>query len=298
MPCPDLTHRRRDDVLRPNHLSPMPTGNALTHLIDDRQALILALRGIAVKAGAAIMGHYATEVAVTRKEDNSPVTAADQDAEAVILAGLAQCAPGVPVVSEEAAAAGHVPDFAERFFLVDPLDGTKEFLNRNGEFTVNIALIENRLPVAGVVYAPAKDRMFYAWGPGEAYEQTVAPNAEGAHDKAGDPKRISARKPAEDGLVVVASRTHRDSKTDEYLSLYNVKEFLTAGSSLKFCLLAAGEADLYPRHGRTMEWDTAAGHAVLAAAGGSVTMLDGSPLLYGKTERGLDNPFFVARGAL
>lgn len=268
----------------------------VTNPIADKSALTDELRRIAVRAGAAIMDHYHAGVEVVRKDDNSPVTAADHDAEAIILDGLRRVAPEIPVVSEEAAAAGHIPDFGHRFFLVDPLDGTKEFINKNGEFTVNIALIEDRLPVAGIVYAPAKERMFFAYGPGEAYEQRIA----ASHDAIGTDDgmhRIAARKPAPDGLVVIASRTHRDEKTDEYLNLYNVKEFLAAGSSLKFCLIAAGEADLYPRHGRTMEWDTAAGHAVLAAAGGTVTQLDGTPLIYGKVERGLDNPFFVARGA-
>lgn len=265
-------------------------------MLADRAALTENLCRLALKAGAAIMTHYEIGVTATHKEDNSPVTIADQDAERIILDGLLTIAPGIPVVSEEAAAAGIMPEIADRFFLVDPLDGTKEFLNKNGEFTVNIALIENRIPVAGVVYAPAKQRMFYSCGPGEAYEHVIAPNTEGSLDAPERPRRIAVRKPAEDGLVIIASRTHRDQKTDEYLNLYRVKEFLAAGSSLKFCLIAAGEADLYPRHGRTMEWDTAAGHAVLAAAGGSVTQLDGIPLLYGKTERGLDNPFFVARG--
>ena len=263
---------------------------------SDHAALTDALCQIAIKAGAAIMAHYANGVTASTKDDNSPVTIADEDAERIILDGLKEVAPDIPVVSEEAAAAGHIPEIADRFFLVDPLDGTKEFLNKNGEFTVNIALIENRVPTAGVVYAPAKERMFYASGPGQAFEQDVKANAEGARENAPAPKHISVRKPDDDGLVIIASRTHRDHKTDEYLNHYNVKEFLAAGSSLKFCLIAAGEADLYPRHGRTMEWDTAAGHAVLAAAGGSVTELDGKPLLYGKSERGLDNPYFVARG--
>lgn len=270
----------------------------MTSLISNRVALIEELRRIALQAGAAIMDHYHTEFEVVRKDDNSPVTAADKDAEALILAGLSRIAPDIPVVSEEAAADGHVPDFGDRFFLVDPLDGTKEFINKNGEFTVNIALIEDRLPVAGIVYAPAKERMFYGYGPGEAFEQHIGACKEGLGNGALAPRRIAARKPDADGLVVVASRTHRDTKTDEYLNLYKVKEFLAAGSSLKFCLIAAGEADLYPRHGRTMEWDTAAGHAVLLSAGGSVTQLDGTPLVYGKTERGLDNPYFVARGAM
>lgn len=265
-------------------------------MVADRAALTKDLCRIALKAGAAIMAHYEKGVVAKHKEDNSPVTIADDDAERIILDGLQIVAPHIPVVSEEQAAAGHIPTIADIFFLVDPLDGTKEFLNKNGEFTVNIALIENRVPVAGVVYAPAKNRMFYGFGAGEAYEQDIVPNTDGSLEAGQAPQRISVRKPAEDGLVIIASRTHRDQKTDEYLNLYRVKEFLAAGSSLKFCLIAAGEADLYPRHGRTMEWDTAAGHAVLAAAGGSVTQLDGVPLLYGKTERGLDNPFFVARG--
>ena len=258
-------------------------------------ALIDGLRCIALKAGAAIMKHYAAGIEIMRKDDASPVTAADHDAERIILAGLKEIAPDTPVISEEQAAAGHIPAIKNRFFLVDPLDGTREFINKNGEFTVNIGLIENGVPIAGVVYAPAKHRMFYAGEKTEAYEQIIAPGKIG--NRAGSaPKRIAARRPGPDGLTVVASRSHRDKNTDDYLNAYKVKEFIAAGSSLKFCLIAAGEADLYPRHGRTMEWDTAAGHAVLRAAGGSVTQLDGQPFLYGKLEDGLANPFFVAKG--
>ena len=264
----------------------------------DRDELINAMCRIAIKAGAAIMDHYHTDVAVSEKDDKSPVTAADQDAEDIILPALADAAPGIPAVSEEAAAAGNTPEFGNTFFLVDPLDGTREFLNKNGEFTVNIALVENGTPTMGVVYAPAKDRLFYASGIGEAYEQQVKVNHQGSREDAPGPVRISVRTPSPEGLTIIASRSHRDHKTDEYLSMYNVKDFLAAGSSLKFCLVAAGEADLYPRHGRTMEWDTAAGHAVLAGAGGSVTELDGTPLKYGKTQRGLDNPFFIAKGGV
>jgi len=261
----------------------------------DYAALTNDLIRISLKAGAAIMVHYANGVTATHKEDKSPVTIADQEAEDIILGELKRVCPDIPVVSEEAAAAGFVPEFTDRFFLVDPLDGTKEFLNKNGEFTVNIALIEHGVPTAGVVYAPAKERMFYAAGPDKAFELEIAPNAAGTFATT-DAKEIRVRTPDSDGLIIIASRTHRDHKTEEYLNHYKVKEFLAAGSSLKFCLIAAGEADLYPRHGRTMEWDTAAGHAVLAAAGGSVKQLDGSPLLYGKSERSLDNPYFVARG--
>lgn len=262
----------------------------------DLATLTRDLRRLAVEAGAAIMSHYESGIEATVKKDSSPVTVADHEAERIILAGLSRMAPDIPVVAEEQAAAGHIPPVGRRFFLVDPLDGTKEFLRENGEFTVNIALIEDRAPVAGVVYAPAKERLFFAFGPGQAYEQAVSPYTNDPIAGSSSPRRLAVRRPAAEGLTVVVSRTHRDQKTEEYLNLYRVKEFLVAGSSLKFCMIAAGEADLYPRHGRTMEWDTAAGHAVLAAAGGTVTQLDGAPLLYGKTERGFDNPYFLARG--
>jgi 3'(2'), 5'-bisphosphate nucleotidase len=202
--------------------------------------------------------------------------------------------PGVSVIAEEEAAAGRVQQIGNRFFLVDPLDGTKEFLNRNGEFTVNIGEIVDGVPVRGVVYAPAMDRLFFGERVTGAFEIATeagrAPDFSRAH-------QIRARKPAADGLVAVASRSHRDSKTEDYLARYSVKAFVSAGSSLKFCLVAAGEADIYPRLGRTMEWDTAAGHAVLAAAGGGVTTVDGGPFLYGKVGEGFANPYFVARGA-
>ena len=260
----------------------------------DFDHLLTGLTDAAKAAGAAAMTHYGSDLLVEKKGDESPVTAADKDAEAAILKALETLAPTVPVISEEQHAAGIIPDVDAQFFLVDPLDGTKEFINRNGEFTINVALIEHGFPVLGVVYAPAKERMFFGSKTKGAFEQHV-PYEDG--NAAGEPRRLTVRTPPEDGLTVVASRSHRDQKTEEYLNLYKVKEFLAAGSSLKFCLVAAGEADLYPRHGRTMEWDTAAGHAVLAAAGGTVTQLDGTPLLYGKKDRGFDNPYFVARGA-
>lgn len=252
-----------------------------------------ALAEITFEAGGIIMRHYAAASVETRtKDDSSPVTAADEEAEAFILKRLRALAPATPIIAEEEAAAGRVASIGTQFFLVDPLDGTKEFINRNGEFTVNIAEIENGRPVRGVVYAPAIARLFMgevgigAWEiKGEALDWHAA-------------KPIAARKPAADGWVAVASRSHRDSKTDEYLAAYKIKDFAAAGSSLKFCLVAAGEADIYPRTGRTMEWDTAAGHAVLAAAGGSVTTLDGGPFLYGKTGEKYANQFFVAKGAI
>jgi 3'(2'), 5'-bisphosphate nucleotidase len=255
---------------------------------------LIALAGIAWSAGGIVLRHYADEgISSRKKDDHSPVTAADEEAEAYILSRLREIAPGVAVIAEEEAAAGRVEKIGERFYLVDPLDGTREFINRNGEFTVNIAEIFQGAPVRGVVLAPAKGRLFLGETPGGAFELDAQPGATLDFSQA---RPIAARPAPADGLVAVASRSHRDTKTDEYLAAYPVKEFVTAGSSLKFCLVAAGEADIYPRHGRTMEWDTAAGHAVLAAAGGSVTTLEGGPFVYGKSHEKFANPFFVARG--
>ena len=248
-------------------------------------ARLTVLAEIAVRAGAEVMRHYAgTVVEVRHKDDRSPVTDADEAAEALILEALAGHFPDVPVVAEEQAAAGRTARVDRHFFLVDPLDGTREFLNRNGEFTVNIAEVVDGAPVAGVVYAPAVGRLF-------------AGDRDGAFEMAPDLKtarRIAARVMPRAGLIAVGSRSHNDEATGQYLKQFDVKELRSAGSSLKFCLLAAGEADLYPRAGRTMEWDTAAGHAVLAAAGGSVTCWDGSPFTYGKS--GFENPGFIAKG--
>jgi len=237
--------------------------------------------------------HYATGVEARVKDDASPVTVADEEAEVLILRRLAQVAPGIPIVAEEEVAAGRVPSIGEKFFLVDPLDGTKEFIKRNGEFTVNIALVEKKRAICGVVLAPAKERMWIGDGANGAFE---LPAPEGGALDLSSAKPIHARKGPAGGLIAIASRTHRDSKTDEYLAAYKIADIIAAGSSLKFCLVATGEADLYPRHGRTMEWDTAAGQAVLEAAGGSVKQLSGAPFLYGKAAEGFANPFFVARG--
>nr|WP_319527960.1 3'(2'),5'-bisphosphate nucleotidase CysQ [Pseudomonas laurentiana] len=240
--------------------------------------------GIARAAGELVMEVYRTDFNVRGKVDTSPVTEADERAEGLILQALAARTPQIPVISEEAAAAGHVPEVGQRFWLVDPLDGTKEFINRNGEFTVNIALIENGEPVLGVVLAPALERLFAgARGCGAFIEQ------------AGKRQTIHCRAVSEEGLDVVASRSHGDAKAlDEFLGGRKVRSLKSAGSSLKICLVAAGEADLYPRLGRTMEWDIAAGHAVLLAAGGQIFTLAGDVLGYGKA--GLDNPHFYARG--
>jgi len=251
------------------------------------------LARIAHDAGRLILKHYAEVSEVRTKADSSPVTKADEEAEALILDRLRTLEPGIPIVAEESVANGHIPTLGDRFFLVDPLDGTKEFLQKNGEFTVNIALIERGRPIAGVVTAPAKARAFVGDGKNGAFELAAPEDLPIEIETA---QTIRARKAPPNGLVAVVSRTHRDTKTEHYLEAYPVASMVAAGSSLKFCLVATGEADLYPRHGRTMEWDTAAGQAVLEAAGGSVTTLDGVPLVYGKVERGFDNPYFVARG--
>jgi len=234
-------------------------------------------------AGEVVMRHYEAGCDARVKADRSPVTDADEEAEKLILAELNAAFPGVPVVAEEQAAAGHVSKVGSRFFLVDPVDGTKEFVKRGGEFTVNIGEIVDGQPVSGVVLAPAIGRLF------------VGAVGEGAFELAGNAIRdIACRKPDADGLVAVSSRSHPDAKTDELLKSLPIKGHTNAGSSLKFCLVAAGEADIYPRAGTTMEWDTAAGHAVLAAAGGTVTNWDGSPFVYGKPE--FRNGPFIARG--
>ncbi|WP_140984171.1 3'(2'),5'-bisphosphate nucleotidase CysQ [Asticcacaulis tiandongensis] len=252
------------------------------------------LNPIALEAGAEIMRLYDRGFAIETKSDDSPVTEADRAAEAIILKGLVALTPNIPIVAEEEAAAGRLPDIGQRFFLVDPLDGTKEFISRNGEFTVNIALIENGIPTAGVVYAPALGRIF--WGS----ENTGACTGEIVNGQIDNARPIRVRPAPSEGLLAIGSRSHGAAETQAWLKAYKVRDFVSAGSSLKFCLLATGEADIYPRLGRTMEWDTAAGHAVLNAAGGKVTRLDGSPFLYGKRNQAEDadfaNPNFVAFG--
>jgi 3'(2'), 5'-bisphosphate nucleotidase len=261
--------------------------------ISDSE-LLEALLPVAVAAGRAAYAVYLRgDAAVEYKADRTPVTEADHAAETVILAGLARIAPDVPVVAEEACAAGHVPTVGATFFLVDPLDGTKEFIGRRTDFTVNIALIRSGVPVLGVVYAPAGS-MLYA---GDAQVQRAfrcTQPAEPRSGAAGSRQRLRVRAAPEAGLTAVVSRSHATPATEAYLQSYGVRERVSVGSSLKFCLIAAGEADLYPRLGPTMEWDTAAGHAVLVAAGGQVSAPAGVPLRYGKP--GFRNSFFVAGG--
>ncbi|MFW2588516.1 3'(2'),5'-bisphosphate nucleotidase CysQ [Sagittula sp. SSi028] len=250
--------------------------------------LMTVLRSLAIEAGDKIMEIYnADDFEVKTKSDASPVTEADEAADALISAGLRKAFPDVALVTEEQAASHSVE--AKTFLIVDPLDGTKEFINRRGDFTVNIALVEDGVPTRGVVYAPARERMFYTTSVGHSVEET------GPFDAAtvGDTKDIRVTSPDNSALMVVASKSHRDQATDDYINKYNVKDMRSAGSSLKFCLVATGEADIYPRLGRTMEWDTAAGHAVLSGAGGHVVRFDDhTPLTYGKAE--FANPFFIA----
>ena len=250
----------------------------------DLAELLAAIRPIAEDAGRATMRFYGLTESM-EKADGSPVTAADQAAEDIILPALRHLTPDIPVVSEEEASKGLSPDVTgSRFWLVDPLDGTKEFLSGNGEFTVNIALIEHGAPVLGVVVVPARGQTYAGAEPGTA---TLT-------DSGGE-RRISARAAPEAGLTVVGSRSHGDAAAMEaFLNGRQVASFRAAGSSLKLCLLAQGEADLYPRLGTTMEWDIAAGHAVLRAAGGRITCLDGSAFVYGKPA--YRNPHFAAYG--
>jgi len=254
----------------------------------DYAAIMATCRRLALEAGAAILEVYnGPDFEVKSKSDASPVTEADEKADALISAGLKAAFPDIAQVTEEQAASHGVE--ARTFLIVDPLDGTKEFIQRRGDFTVNIALVEDGVPTRGVVYAPAIGRLFYTGADGATVEEAgpFDPETPGALT----PLRVSDPDPA--ALVVVASKSHRDAATDAYIAKYPVKDFRSAGSSLKFCLVAAGEADLYPRLGRTMEWDTAAGQAVLLGAGGTVVRFDDhSPLAYGKA--GFENPFFIA----
>lgn len=246
-------------------------------------------------AGAVEMQHYEAGFEVERKADESPVTAADREAEAILLAALADVAPDIPVIAEEAVSEGHIPGIGRVFFLVDPLDGTKEFINKRGEFTVNVALVEDGQPVLGIVYAPAIGELYATLEPGKACLARVTPGTDvrRASDCAFQP--IHVRVPGT-SLTAVASRSHKSAETEDFLQRYAIGERRDSGSSLKFCAIARGEADIYPRLAPTMEWDIAAGHAILVAAGGAVTTPEGGAIRYGKTESGFRNGHFVAWG--
>ena len=248
----------------------------------DINDLILLAR----KAGEAIMEYYKTDQAVDFKDDNSPVTAADMAAHMIIMQGLKEKYGDIPCISEE----GDMPLYNERkewkyFWLVDPLDGTKEFIGRKGDFTVNIALINGDSPEIGVIYVPAKGLLYYATKDGGAWK------AEGS----GDASRISVRKTtSSDGLTIVGSRLHSSKEEEQYVSKLKVKEKKTYGSSLKFCAVAEGSADIYPRFNPTMEWDTAAGQCIVEIAGGTVVDTSGRRLTYNKPS--LKNGNFIVQG--
>jgi 3'(2'), 5'-bisphosphate nucleotidase len=262
----------------------------------DHTALADALLPSVLEAGRIEMHHYRSGFAVETKADASPVTIADREAEAVLLAGLAAVAPGVPVIAEEEVAAGRIPAAADVLFLVDPLDGTREFINRNGEFTVNVALVVSGVPVFGIVYAPALGDLYATVARDRAVHATVAEGARAVRLEELAPRPIRTRAPDPKALVAVASRSHMTSEGEAWLARWPIAQRRNAGSSLKFCLVARGEADVYPRHGPTNEWDTAAGDAVLRAAGGIVTTLDGRPFPYGKHAEKYRNGYYVAWG--
>lgn len=256
--------------------------------------LLEALVDTALRAGRVVLDIYDSAFAVEEKGDSSPVTEADRLAEVIILADLARLAPGIPVVAEEACSSGQVPAVGATFFLVDPVDGTREFISRNGDFTVNVGLIRDGVPVLGLVYAPVRGAL-YLGRIGVGAERLAVD-----HDRVVARQTIGVACPSPAPPRIIASRSHRTSETDAFIATHPGASIVSAGSSLKFCLMAAGEADLYPRMGPTMQWDTAAGDAVLRAAGGIVTQPDGHPLSYGPNGRpgvmAFANPWFVAYG--
>ncbi|MGH1407568.1 MAG: 3'(2'),5'-bisphosphate nucleotidase CysQ [Rhodomicrobiaceae bacterium] len=258
-----------------------------------------ALVPLAIEVGQLILSYYHSDLEIETKSDDSPVTLADKAAEKIIIEKLTTTWPDITIVAEEMCAAGHIPDVSGTFFLVDPLDGTKEFINKRDEFTVNIALIVNNSPYYGLVLTPALGELFITLSAESAGFLQLHGNLKDLtdEDKIFAPSKftsISARDWPETGPVGVVSRSHPDETTAAFLKKNNVKDQISAGSSLKFCQLARGLADLYPRFGPTMEWDTAAGHAVLSSAGGALVTGSGDPFLYGKYDRKYLNGEFIA----
>ncbi len=264
----------------------------------ELKSLAEGLTVTALRAGLITLKFFKSDAnGVTQKADGSPVTLADQQAEVLILDDLRKLVPDIPVIAEEAVSRGEVPDVGSRFFLVDPLDGTREFTGGSGEFTVNIGLVEDGEPIFGIVYAPALGDIYLTLGHEAAATAKISDPAAAAESGLSGLSLtpMKTRPPAADGLTVVASRSHGTSEGEAWLESLPlpVTGRRNIGSSLKFCLVAGGEADLYPRHGPTMEWDTAAGHAVVRAAGGLVTTADGAPFRYGKTDAGYRNTGFI-----
>jgi 3'(2'), 5'-bisphosphate nucleotidase len=256
--------------------------------------LALPLIPVAQRAGAAIMEVYRSDPNVRYKADNSPVTDADHAAEDIILDSLAKLAPQIPVVAEESLAAGRIPDVGDVFFLVDPVDGTKEFIKKNGEFTVNIALVAGGCPVFGLVYAPDKADCYLTLGPNRAARLHLRPDKNPPAGQTYDFEPLTGEPRVERPFTAIVSRSHLTPETETFLQRLQDPPRLRVGSSLKFAMIASGVADVYPRIAPTSEWDTAAGHALLDAAGGCVLTGDGGPFLYGKKESRFRNPPFVA----
>lgn len=259
-------------------------------MTPDLQSFVAPLKDTILKAGDTVMEVYHSDFEVYGKADQSPVTEADRRGEAVIEAALAKMAPDIPIVGEEAKSEGKCPDISGGlFWLVDPLDGTKEFIKKGSDFTVNIGLIKDGKPILGFVLAPAMGRLY--WGI-DGLGAWIADVKDSALE---NERAISTRKADPENLVIVASKSHRSPELEAYLQNFPGAENVSIGSSLKLCLLATGEADLYPRLGPTCEWDTAAAHAVLLAAGGFVEVADGSALTYAKDLTTFLNPWFLCR---
>ncbi len=259
------------------------------HLADGLLACVLS-------AGSLQMRYHGSDIAVIAKPDASPVTAADHESETVLLSGLATVAPNIPVVAEERAASGFIPKVGDCYFAVDPLDGTKDFIAGRPEFTINIGLICNREPVFGLIYAPALSSMFLTTAAGEAAYCHIPPNALVSSFAECRFERLRTRQPEPGALRALTSRSRPSETSTAFLHRAGVSEQQPTGSSLKFCLIAQARADVYARFGPTNEWDTAAGQAILTAAGGAVVTLDDKPFLYSKVESKFLNPQFIAWG--
>ena len=246
---------------------------------------------ISYEAGILIMDIYNHDFKVNHKNDNSPVTIADKKAEQFILEKLNELFPGIPVISEEAYSNNFLPNYDNEFFLVDPLDGTKEFVKKNDEFTVNIAYVEDGITQIGFINVPAKNKIFFNDEKNSYLINTKYKN-QLSFDNA---KQIKVNLEKEKKLIATISRSHKSKETENYLKDYDIEKINYIGSSYKFCLISSGEADIYPRMSTTCEWDTAAGHAILKKAGGNVTLLNGEELRYGFKENSFKNPYFVAK---
>lgn len=262
----------------------------------DFTALLDSVAPAVLAAGEAVTRAFGAGGAVKLKADSSPVTEADRASESILLAALQGFAPDIPVISEEATGEGRAPQVREAFFLVDPLDGTREFIAGRNEFTINVGLVVNGAPTFGVIFAPALEHLFMTTWADRAVEVRV-PHGAGWSDVLAEPfAPLRTRRPEAGDLAALVSRSHAEPELASLLEKLSVRSIRSLGSALKFCLIARGEADLYPRLGPTCEWDTAAGHAILGAAGGVVTVLDGQPLTYGKAAEGFRNPGFLAWG--